>query len=82
MDVTYLTTSELSSRIKYDERTIREKLKDSVLIEGRHYFYPFGGRKILFIWEHIREDMMKSTPLPTNSSFVIPLTSGGVCHGN
>lgn len=29
-----LTTDELSARIKYDVRTIRERLKDSVLLEG------------------------------------------------
>ena len=46
-ELTYLTTDELSTRIKYDVRTIRERLKDSVLIEGVHYFRPFGGRKIL-----------------------------------
>jgi hypothetical protein len=40
---TYLTTEELSSRIKYDSRTIRDRLKDSVLLEGRHYIRPFGG---------------------------------------
>jgi len=28
-------------------------LKDSVLLEGIHYFRPFGGRKILFIWEAV-----------------------------
>ncbi len=44
-----LTTDELAARIKYDVRTIRERLKDSVLIEGTHYFRPFGGRKILYI---------------------------------
>ena len=54
---TYLTTEELSARIKYDARTIRNRLKDSVLLEGRHYFRPFGGRKILFIWEAIEADM-------------------------
>ena len=32
-----LTTEELSLRIKYDPRTIRERLKDSVLHEGVHY---------------------------------------------
>ncbi len=37
MTATYLTTDELSAKIKYDVRTIRERLKDSVLIEGRHY---------------------------------------------
>jgi hypothetical protein len=36
---TYLTTEELAGKIKYDARTIREQLKDSV---NR---YPFGGRQ-------------------------------------
>jgi len=57
MSQTYLTTSELSERIKYDSRTIRERLKDSVLLEGIHYIRPFGGRKILYVWEKIEEDM-------------------------
>lgn len=30
MELTYLTTDELAGRIKYDARTIRERLKDSV----------------------------------------------------
>lgn len=51
-----LTTEELSRRIKYDARTIRERLKDSVLLEGVHYFRPFGGRKILYIWAVIEKD--------------------------
>ncbi len=57
MSLTYLTTDELSGIIKYDPRTIRERLKDSVLLEGTHYIRPFGGRKILYIWEHIERDM-------------------------
>ena len=36
MNVTYLTTEKLSARIKYDERTIRELLKDSALVQGTH----------------------------------------------
>ncbi len=55
---TYLTTEELSSRIKYDPRTIREQLKDAVFIEGIHYIRPFGGRKILFIWERVEDQML------------------------
>ena len=55
---TYLTTEELSSRIKYDTRTIRNCLKDSVLFEGIHYIRPFGGRKILFIWEQVEASML------------------------
>lgn len=59
MSQTYLSTEELSERIKYNPRTIRTRLKDSVLIENVHYIRPFGGRKILFIWERIEEDMCK-----------------------
>jgi hypothetical protein len=68
---TYLTTEELSARIKYDIRTIRDRLKDSVLIEGRHYFRPFGGRKILFIWEQIEQDMFSTASLAS----AIPMTA-------
>lgn len=77
MDLTYLTTSELADRIKYDARTIRERLKDSVLLEGRHYFRPFGGRKILYVWEHIQEDMTATL----GGAMGIPMANGAVCHG-
>jgi hypothetical protein len=78
MAATYLTTDELSARIKYDPRTIRERLKDSVLLEGKHYIRPFGGRKILFIWERIEEDMGLAS---AHSELSIPMAHGGVCHG-
>ena len=57
MSRTYLTTQELSERIKYEPRTIRDCVMDSVLLEGIHYIRPFGGRKILYIWEQIETDM-------------------------
>ena len=63
MAQTYLTTEELSSKIKYDQRTIRNRLKDSVLLEGIHYIRPFGGRKILYIWEKIEKDMASTVDL-------------------
>jgi len=63
MSQTYLTTVELSERIKYDPRTIRERLKDSVLLEGIHYIRPFGGRKILYLWEQIEQDMVRAPSL-------------------
>lgn len=72
-----LTTEELSARIKYDVRTIRERLKDSVLIEGTHYFRPFGGRKILYIWAAIERDMMAGA---TRSIGTIPMANGAVLH--
>jgi len=59
MSCTYLTTQELANRIRYDVRTIRNQLKDSVLLEGIHYIRPFGGRKILYLWENIERDMRK-----------------------
>ncbi|PPK72525.1 hypothetical protein B0F87_1177 [Methylobacter tundripaludum] len=77
MSVTYLTTQELSEKIKYDPRTIRQQLKDSVLLEGRHYIRPFGGRKILYLWETIEEDMVKMAL----NSVLIPLAKGGAIHG-
>ena len=77
---TYLTTDELSARIKYDARTIRERLKDSVLLEGVHYFRPFGGRKILYRWDTIERDMAKaSTSGPIRAS-AIPMANGSMLH--
>ena len=78
MQDTYLTTDELAERIKYDARTIRTSLKDSVLIEGRHYIRPFGGRKILYIWEHIEKDMKLHS---SEQGFVVPMANGGECYG-
>jgi Helicase associated domain. len=64
---TYLTTEELAARIRYDPRTVREHLRPLVFIEGVHYFRPFDGRKILYIWETIERDM-KSGVLQRRSS--------------
>lgn len=77
VSTTYLTTDELAAKIKYDARTIRERLKDSVLLEGVHYIRPFGGRKILYLWEKIEADMA----LHAGESLGIPMANGGVCHG-
>ena len=74
---TFLTTDQLAERIQYDARTIREQLKDSVLIEGVHYVRPFGRRKILYLWERIEKDILNSS----NFAFAIPMASGGVCNG-
>jgi hypothetical protein len=71
-----LTTDELSSRIKYDARTIRERLKDSVLLEGVHYFRPFGGRKILYVWEAIERDMRLVSMARPIGFGAIPMANG------
>jgi hypothetical protein len=77
MPSTFLTTDELSQRIKYDTRTIREQLKDSVLLEGVHYIRPFGRRKILYLWEAIESDLMSGA----SKAIAIPMANGGICHG-
>lgn len=73
-----LTTEELSIRIKYDVRTIRERLKDSVLLEGVHYIRPFGGRKILFVWSAIERDIGRHSQTMASG---IPMANGALIHG-
>lgn len=77
--ITYLTTDELAQRIKYDSRTIRERLKDSVLLEGVHYIRPFGGRKILYMWEVIERDMPRHSTVGPSLAF--PMANGVICRG-
>ncbi|NCI77026.1 hypothetical protein [Acinetobacter kanungonis] len=66
MTYTYMTAQQLAEKIHYDARTIRNQLKDSIFIEGIHYIRPFGGRKILFVWERIEEEMLKLSGLNLN----------------
>lgn len=80
MNNEYLTTDELSVRIKYDARTIRERLKDSVLLEGVHYFRPFGGRKILYLWDAIERDMLKLSRVRPVGLAGIPMANGSMLH--
>ena len=85
MNQTYLTTDQLAERIHYDSRTIRTRLKDAVLLEGVHYIRPFGGRKLLFIWEAIQRDIgtasSKVAPEVPMAMAGIPMASGRVAHG-
>lgn len=75
MSQTYLTTDQLSERIHYDSRTIRTRLKDVVLLEGVHYIRPFGGRKLLFIWEAIQRDIGNAS---ARQAPVVPMANGDV----
>jgi hypothetical protein len=78
MSDTYLTTDQLAERIHYDVRTIRDRLKDSVLLEGIHYIRPFGGRKLLYVWENIERDMGQSSG---RCASAIPMANGGAARG-
>lgn len=75
---TYLTTEELANRIKYDCRTIRQSLKDTVLLEGQHYIKPFGRRKILFLWEEVEKAMLCGAR--ECERLAIPMANGDICH--
>jgi hypothetical protein len=83
MSQTYLTTDQLAGLIHYDARTIRTRLKDAVLLEGVHYIRPFGGRKLLFIWEAIQRDIGSASEKHSPASCLdpIPMAAGRVAHG-
>ena len=77
---TYLTTAGLASRIPYDERTIREQLKNKLFVEGVHYIRPSGPRgRIVYIWEVIERDLLNG--FQQVAAAAIPMASGGACRG-
>lgn len=49
-----------------------------MLLEGVHYIRPFGGRKILYVWEAISRDMVLSSSTERSG---IPMARGGVLRG-
>ena len=94
MSQSYITTDQLAQLIHYDARTIRTRLKDAVLLEGVHYIRPFGGRKLLFVWDAIQRDIGTASAQQApdtrmaNGGIVsmarnisIPMASGGLAHG-
>lgn len=54
---TLLTAEELGERTHYSPRYIIRQLLDYKLFEGVHYIRPFGGKKVLFVWEAIEAEM-------------------------
>ncbi|WP_432472797.1 hypothetical protein [Amphritea sp. HPY] len=74
---TFLTTKQLAERLHYHPVYINQSLKDSVFIEGTHYIRPFGGRKILYLWEAIEEELTRFS----KSTAAIPMANGGYCNG-
>ena len=76
----YLTATELSERIKFNPKYISQVLRDTVFIEGQHYVRPFGGRKILYLWDAIEAEILQQDENSSNEG-MIPMASGGVCHG-
>ena len=50
----YLTTNELSARIKLTPGTIRNLVHKKTFVENTHYVKP-TARKLLFLWSAIEE---------------------------
>ena len=75
---TYLSAAQLAQRIPYSKRYIAEVLKDSIFEQGVHYIRPFGGRRVVYLWEPIEELLLTSRQ---HEDIGIPMAGGGVCHG-
>ena len=73
MNFTFLTADDLSKKIPYSTRHIRDDMKDRVFIEGYHYVRAPGGRRIFFIWERVQEALGITETIGAK----IPLASGG-----
>lgn len=78
MSQTLLDARQLSDRIHYSPVYINRVLKDSVFLEGLHYIRPFGGRKILYIWEAVETELFKAG---MRDCYAIPMSRGGICYG-
>lgn len=77
MNLTYLKLEDLAERLNFKPETILRKKVGTVLHEGVHFVRPLGGKRILFIWEHIERDMLSGM----QSVSAIPMANGGYCHG-
>ena len=77
MNLTYITPDDLAQRLNYKRETIMRTKLDTVLLESVHYVRPFGGKRVLFIWENIEKDLLAGGL----SNTAIPMANGGFCHG-
>jgi hypothetical protein len=57
----YLTTAELSNRIKMAPGTIRNLVWRKELEENIHYLKP-TPRKLLFVWSEVQEWLYRKSP--------------------
>ena len=62
----YLTTNELSARIKLAPGTIRNLIWKKVLLENVHFIRP-TPRKILFMWSRIEAWLHGNESVKTHS---------------
>lgn len=79
MSKSYISAVELATKIPYHPKYINDKLKDRYLFEGKHYVRPFGGKRVLYIWEEVEKALFNTSVDSTDGA--IPMMSGGVCRG-
>jgi hypothetical protein len=63
----YLTTVELSDRIKMAPGTIRNLVWKKEFKENIHYLRP-TPRKLLFVWSHVQEWLHRKSPMSAGES--------------
>ena len=57
----YITTLELSQRIKLAEGTIRNMVCQGIFVKGVHYVKP-SSRKLLFLWQEVESWLHRDDP--------------------
>jgi hypothetical protein len=53
----YLSVKELSERIPYSEKTIRNLMVAGIFVRGEHYLKPRG--RVIFLWSKVQEWLSK-----------------------
>ena len=75
---TYLNAESVAKKLDYSPRYFKEVIVKNFLEENVHYIRGFGGRKLIFIWEKIEEELLGKLQ---SHNFSIPMSSGGFLNG-
>ncbi len=83
-ELTYLSPSQVARRLGFSTRYFRNVVMRDHLLEGVHYCRPFGGRKILLVWEEVEAELLRDLPGVKSDAVGgasgIPMSGGRVCH--
>ncbi len=81
---TYLSPARVAERLGFSTRYFRNVVMRERLVEGVHYCRPFGGRKIVLVWEEVEAELMRDLPGMRNGGLQgaggIPMRGGRVCN--
>ncbi len=83
-ELTYLSPAQVAERLGFSTRYFRNVVMHDRLVEGVHYCRPFGGRKILLVWEEVEAELLRDLPGVNRDAIGaaagIPMSGGKVCH--